>query len=519
MSHAKSRSKKAVPAASRTGKRTSRKRTPARAPAAQRPSHRPVDVLSSEVGGAGLGEVIAHFTSKVPSVEERMAQGKALRKKTPHARHAEYRPARDREDPVDILEAQATTRLKDLVPVRYARMLASPFAFLRGSAAVMAADLARTPTSGLVVQACGDMHVANFGVFATAERNLVFGINDFDETLPGPWEWDLKRLAASAVVAGRFLGADRALCEDAAQAVVRSYRKRMREYAEMGHLAVWYSRIDERAVLDALSPEARIGAERIMNKARQRNHLQVLEKMTEIVDDAHRIVEQAPLVVRATVTEDGHPVGQAVDTAFQDYLGSLGEERKLLLRRYRIADVARKVVGVGSVGTRCWIVLMTGNGEDDPLFLQYKEAQPSVLAPYVRAPGWSNQGQRVVVGQRIIQGAPDILLGWGRSIRGSDFYVRQLRDMKGGVDFEPGVTKARNLPEYAKLCGWALALAHAKSSDPAVLAGYLGKKEELDEAIAKFARSYADQTERDHHALEKAAKAKRIAVAQVEGED
>ena len=445
---------------------------------------------------------------------ERMAAGKALRVKVPHAAHAKYRAARTRRDPVDILEAQGVSRLQFLVPLRYSRMLASPFAFLRGSAAVMSADLAQTPVTHLRVQACGDMHVANFGVFASAERNLVFGINDFDETLPAPWEWDVKRLASSAVVAARFLGGDKTLCADAARAIVRSYRKRMREYAEMRYLDVWYSRIDERGILDVLPPEARRGAERIMEKARSRGHLQVLGKMAELVDDKHRIIEEAPVIVRETHTTDGRLVSDVAAEIWEQYIASVPDDRKELMRRFHIIDVARKIVGVGSVGTRCWVLLLAGNGPDDPLFLQYKEAQPSVLAPYVKkSRTWELEGQRVVTGQRIIQGAPDIFLGWGK-IGPIHYYIRQLRDMKGGVDFVPGTTNVRNMPAYGKLCGWALAMAHAKSGDPAAISGYLGKSERFDEAITSFAVAYADQTERDHAALAKAAKTGRIKVAE-----
>jgi uncharacterized protein (DUF2252 family) len=458
--------------------------------------------------------ILARFTAPVPSVGERMAAGKALRETVPHERHAEYSPAPKRADPVVILEEQAKTRLPALVPIRYARMLTSPFAFLRGSAAVMAADLATTPVTGLTVQACGDMHVANFGVFASAERNLVFGINDFDETLPGPWEWDLKRLAASAVVAARLMGGDRVLGEEAARAAVRSYRKRMREYASMGHLDVAYARIDEQGILGALTPETRQGAERIMAKARQRGHMQVLGKMTELVDDRHRIVEERPLIVRETHGADGRPIAEGLAEALEQYCASLPEDRRSLFARYRIADVARKVVGVGSVGTRCWVLLMTGNAPDDPLFLQYKEAQPSVLAPYVKARSFACEGERVVTGQRLIQGAPDIFLGWGKSGR-YHFYMRQLRDMKGGVDLTPGMMRLKGIPEYTKLCGWALALAHAKSGDPALIAGYLGKNDSMDEAVARFAAAYAGQTDRDHDALAKAARGKRIPVAKI----
>jgi uncharacterized protein (DUF2252 family) len=465
----------------------------------------------SPAAGKHDAELLARYTTQQPSVDERMAAGKALRQKVPHERHADYKPAPKRQDPVAILEAQAKTRLADLVPIRYARMLASPFSFLRGSAAVMAADLAHTPVSGLTVQANGDMHLANFGLFASAERNLVFGINDFDETLPGAWEWDLKRLAASAVVAVRFMGGDKVLCEEVARAAVRSYRKRMREYAGMGNLEVWYSSIDEPRILAALTPEAQAIGERIMIKARQRGHMQVLEKMSELVDNQQRIVEDAPLIVRETHTADGRPIAEVLARTLEQYLASLPDDRKQLFSRYRIMDVARKVVGVGSVGTRCWIILMNGNGTDDPLFLQYKEAQPSVLAPYSKTSRWECEGKRVVVGQRLIQGAPDIFLGWGIQKEGGHFYMRQLRDMKGGAAFDP--KNVKSMPQYCKLCGWALSLAHAKSGDPAMIAGYLGKSEGMDEAIVRFAFAYAEQTDRDYDSLVKAAREKRVRVA------
>ena len=459
-------------------------------------------------------KLLARYTAPMPSVGERKAAGKALRDHVPHAQHAIYQAAPNRADPVTLLREQSKTRLQNLVPIRNARMLASPFAFLRGSAAAMAADLASTPVTGLTVQANGDMHVANFGTFASAERNLVFGINDFDETLPGAWEWDLKRLAASAVVAVRFMGGDKVLCEGAARAVVRSYRKRMREYAEMGNLEVWYSRIDEASLLTVLSPDARKLAENIFDKARGRGHTQVLGKIAELVDNRQRIIEAAPLIVRETHTQDGRPIREEIALTLNRYVNSLPDDRKTLFARYRLVDVARKVVGVGSVGTRCWVMLLTGNSGDDPLFLQYKEAGASVLAPYAKAPKWACEGQRVVVGQRLIQGAPDIFLGWGiqKYSAGSHFYIRQLRDMKGGVEFDP--ENVKSMPDYCKLCGWALALAHAKSGDPAAIAGYVGKSEALDEALARFAFAYADQNERDFDALNKAAKAKRIPVAQ-----
>ena len=452
------------------------------------------------------------FIAPRASVAERLAKGRQLRKVVSRAAHGVFKPAADRADPVDILERQNRNRVQKLVPVRYARMLASPFAFLRGSAAVMAADLAGTPASGLAVAACGDMHVANFGVFASAERNLIFAINDFDEVHAGPWEWDLKRLAASAAVAVRFQGGDRPAAERAARAIVRSYRKRMRRYAGMGHLQVWYDRIDEAAVLDVLKPRARKAARQVIDKARQKTHTTVLEKLTEQVDGERRIVEEAPLIVRESHTDAGTPARAALDRMLQSYIASLGLDRRVLLARYRIVDVVRKVVGVGSVGTACWVVMLQGIDGDDPLFLQVKEAQASVLAPHVAHDfPFANQGQRVVVGQRLTQGSPDIFLGWGEA-DGKDLYVRQLADMKGGIKFTEGEV-GDGFVEYCGLCGWALALAHAKSGDPAMIAGYCGRSAELDEAIGKFAMAYLKQTERDHDALAAARRSGRIHVA------
>jgi uncharacterized protein (DUF2252 family) len=458
--------------------------------------------------------MLESFTDRRPSVEERLAFGKAFRSKVPRADHAHYETAHHRPDPVDILEKQNAIRAQKLVPVRFARMLASPFSFLRGSAAIMAGDLAHTPVTGLQVNACGDMHVANFGVYASAERNLVFAINDFDETHPAPWEWDIKRLAASAAVAMRFLGGDKAAAADAARAIVRAYRKRIRSYAEMGHLEVWYNRIDEPAILGALSPKVRRRAERGIAKAREKGHTQVLEKLTEQVNGEHRIVEEVPLIVRETHTEQGTPINVALDHMLRSYLESVALDRRRLLSRYRIVDAARKVVGVGSVGTACWVILLQGIDNDDPLFLQVKEAQQSVLQPYVSSKlPFKNEGQRVVVGQRLTQGSPDIFLGWGHT-EGKDFYVRQLADMKGSMRFEEGdLEQIEPFMEYCGLCGWALALAHAKSGDAAKIAGYCGNSDELDDAIARFATAYAKQTDKDYEALDKARRSGRIRVA------
>jgi len=461
-------------------------------------------------------ELSSAFTARKPTVDERMAIGKTIRERVPRASHGTFeRPPGV--DPVGILLAQARTRLPQLVPVRHARMLKSPFAFLRGSAAVMAADLAPTPTTALRVQACGDMHVANFGVFASAERQLVFAINDFDETQPGPWEWDIKRLAASAHVACQHLGGDREAREAAVRAAATSYRQRMRRYAGKGLLEVWYDTIDSARLLETLSPWFRSAASALLDKARKRNHLQVLDKMTDLVDDQHRIIEQHPFIVRVSHTSAGRPVEDALGHFLATYLDSLAPERRFLLSRYRVLDVAQKVVGVGSVGTRCWVVLMQGRDEDDPFFLQIKEAQPSVLSPYIPWPGSGkgplNEGQRVVVGQRLIQGSPDIFLGWGQ-LDGIDFYVRQLRDMKGGIELDMGETTPSAFAEYCRLCGWALALAHAKSGDAAMIAGYLGKSEAFDDALVRFAAGYAAQTRRDHETFAEAARSGAVEVGE-----
>ena len=445
--------------------------------------------------------MLLHFTAPRRTIAERFAAGKALREQVPRESHAQLPDPDPVRDPVTVLKAQALTRLQQLVPVRHARMQESPFAFLRGAAAIMAADLVATPRSGLMVQACGDMHVANIGLYASAERNLVMAINDFDETHLGPWEWDLKRLAASALVAADYLGADAARQRDAARMVAAGYRTKLREYGKLGFMQVWYDRIDQASVLHAFSADAHKRVEATFAKARGRDRLQVLGKMTDLVDDQHRIRELHPFVIRETHTEDGEPVYDVLGELLEAYLASLPEDRRILLQRYRILDVVRKVVGVGSVGTRCWVILLSGADDDDPLFLQVKEAQPSVLAPYFHSEEDSgSQGRRVVRGQRMIQGSPDIFLGWCE-LRGRHFYVRQLRDMKGGIDITPGVVKVRHFIEYCQLCGWALALAHAKSGDAAQIAGYMGKSEVMDEAIADFAVAYGQRTREDHATL------------------
>ncbi|MBC8173814.1 MAG: DUF2252 domain-containing protein [Chitinophagales bacterium] len=461
-------------------------------------------------------QLLPGFKKKPLNVKERIAAGKELQKKIPHNLMGVFKPAANRTDPVSILEEQAKTRLTELVPIRYARMLTSPFAFLRGAAAIMSADLkANGETTGIQVQACGDMHVANFGVFASAERQLIFGINDFDETLPGPWEWDLKRLVASIVASSRFLDANKKICKEAVLAAVKSYRKRMKEYAHMGSMELWYATITEKDIFKTLPPAQKKALKKMNRKARTRTHMQVLGKLTDIVDQKYRLRDDAPFIVHETHTKGGRPIEEALELLLESYFMTIGDDRKKLLQHYRIVDVARKIVGVGSVGTRCWIIFLIGNNTGDPLFLQVKEAQPSVMEPFLSTSTYANHGQRVVQGQRLIQGAPDIFLGWGEQ-DGIHFYVRQLRDMKGGVEFNPKTVKFENFAAYAGLCAWALALAHAKSGDAAMISGYLGNDKVLEEAMIGFAFAYADQTEKDHQALSAASKSGRIKVAAAE---
>src|SRR5215208_5588083 len=440
-----------------------------------------------------------------PSYQQRHERGRAARRVVPRGGQAECKPATDRPDPIDLLEAQARDRLPDLLPIRYARMMASPFAFMRGSAIVMAHDLASTPKTGIQAQLCGDAHLSNFGAYASPERTLLFDVNDFDETLPGPWEWDVKRLATSLVVAGRDNGFGDSECRRAARGVATSYRQRMAEYAEMGELEVWYSRVSAEDVLGLIADSRTMKkVTKTMSKARGRDSLQALSKLTKIVDGRRIIDDDPPLVVR--VVEEG--LREQIDDILQMYRRTLQDDRRHLLEQYRFVDVARKVVGVGSVGTRNYVVLLEGRDEDDPLFLQVKEAEASVLESHLPKSTYKNHGQRVVAGQQLMQAASDIFLGWLRGPGGRDFYWRQLRDMKGSVKVErlsPG-----ELVLYAGICGWALARAHARSGDRVQIAAYLGKSERFDGAITDFAEAYADQTERDHAALCAAVKSGKI---------
>jgi uncharacterized protein (DUF2252 family) len=438
--------------------------------------------------------------------QQRRERGRAARQKIPRSSHATWAPAPDRPDPVDLLEAQAKNREPDLVHIRYQRMMPSPFTFMRGAAIIMAHDLAGTPRTGIQAQLCGDCHLLNFGAYASPERTLLFDVNDFDETLPGPWEWDVKRLATSLVVAGRDNGFDNTDCRRAAREAAMSYRQRMTEYSEMGELEVWYSRVRAEEIFDLISNSKTMKrAKKAMSKARGRDSLQALSKLTTVVDGRRIIVDDPPLLVR--VVDEG--LREQVDDILQMYRSSLQDDRRRLLDRYRFVDVARKVVGVGSVGTRAYIVLLEGRDEDDPLFLQVKEAQASVLEPFLPKSSYRNHGHRVVAGQRLMQAASDIFLGWLRGPGGRDFYWRQLRDMKGSVKVER--MSPDELVQYAGLCGWALARAHARSGDRVQIAAYLGKSERFDGAIAAFAEAYADQIERDHATLCKALKSGRVA--------
>lgn len=448
----------------------------------------------------GARNLLEPFESRT----QRQNRGKALRSKVGRSAHAKWSSPSKGRDPIELLEQSNASRVQDLVPIRYGRMLASPFTYLRGSPLVMASDFAATPTTGIELQICGDAHLLNFGLFASPERTLLFDLNDFDETLPGPWEWDVKRLAVSIVVAGRDRGFNGQQCRDAAQAAVQSYRERIREFAKMGNLEVWYSRVDADEILRDVDEFARRGTEKVIRKAQRKTSASALPKLTEVVDGHRRIIDNPPLVehVPGGLGSGGTVNIEEGIALFDRYLASLSEDRRRLVERYRFVDVARKVVGVGSVGTRCSVVLLLGADGEDPLFLQVKEAQASVIEPYWRKSLFANHGERVVVGQKLMQAAGDIFLGWTRNAQGYDFYFRQLRDMKGS--FDVSVMGPRSLRLYGILCGQTLARAHARSGDVVALAGYLGPGVVFDEAVATFAKLYADQNERDYERLKRA---------------
>jgi uncharacterized protein (DUF2252 family) len=454
-------------------------------------------------------------------VADREAEGKALRSELPRSAHAEWEPAADRPDPVVLLQEQAGTRVPELVPIRYGRMLLSPLSFFRGAAYVMASDLARAPHTDLRVQLSGDAHLSNFGVYAAPDRRLVFSVNDFDETLPGPFEWDVKRLVASFAVAGR----DRGLGDKERRAVTiaaaRSYREAMHEFARMPALDVWYARLEVEEVtsnwLRHVGTKRRRRIERGLAKARAKDHLRAFDKLTETVGGEPRIISDPPLVVPVDELAEPDRISQAVQAITRSYRRTLPADRRHLLARFRYVHAARKVVGVGSVGTRVFILMLLARDQQDPLFLQLKEAERSVLEPFLGGSEYGNHGRRVVEGQRLTQSATDILLGWVRTEdidgtnRERDYYVRQLWDGKASLSIES--LDSSSLAVYAEICGRTLARSHARSGDAVMIDGYLGRGGAFDRAVAGFAESYADQNERDYAALNDAAAKGRIDVA------
>ena len=461
---------------------------------------------------------------EVLTPDEWRSRGRQRRKVTPRSSHAQWAPPEDRPDPVAILEEQAKTRVADLIPIRYGRMAATPFAYFRGAAAPMAWDLAHTPTTDIRVQACGDAHLLNFGMFAAPDRRLVFDVNDFDETLPASFDWDVKRLAASFAVAARDNGFSDRDAHTAARVAVRSYRTEMASYAAMRFLEVWYSRIDVDEVtrlFDAVQPKAAVRRRhRDIEKAHRRTSLKAFLKMCDQVEGQYRIRPSHPVIVRFPI--ERHPgILEELRNAVALYLETLEEDRREVLRRFYFGDFARKVVGVGSVGTEAFILLLLGDREDEPLFLQLKEAQESVLAPFAGESEYKHQGERVVRGQRLTQAATDPFLGWttgigtgGTASKGrprassKDYYVRQLRDMKGSMSVP--LMDPLQLNYYGRLCGWALARAHARTGRASVISGYLGMSEVFDHAIADFAIAYADQNEQDYRLLLEAVSAGRV---------
>jgi uncharacterized protein (DUF2252 family) len=452
---------------------------------------------------------------------DRAALGKAARREAPRSSHGEWEPATDRTGPVEILEAQAAERIPELVPLRYARMLTSPFAFYRGAAAVMAADLASTPSSGLEVQACGDAHLANFGAYGAPDRSLVFDINDFDETHRGPWEWDLKRLAASFEIGTRELGLNEDVRRTIVLAASDGYRLAIHGFSDMGNLDLWHLRnvVDVGAIRQAHAVDKgdRKSLVKTIDKALSKNRMRALAKLTRRVDDQLRFVSDPPLIVPIEELTDGETLGPSdAEMLVERYRESLPYDRRKLLDGYRFVHLARKVVGVGSVGTRAWVALFVGRDENDPLFLQVKEADRSVLEPYTSAARFDHQGQRVVEGQRVTQAASDILLGWltspGLDGKEHEFYVRQLWDEKGSFDIATMSPYAIEL--YARACGSVLARAHARTGDSIAIAGYLGNSDRFDRAIAEFASAYAEQNQRDYEELTAAKASGRIDCAE-----
>jgi uncharacterized protein (DUF2252 family) len=500
-------------------------------------AHPGIDQENGQHGEVGRMAVrkIAH-----PSVEDRKAKGLAARDRAAPSGHTKWRPAADRPDPVGLLTEQDTTREPDLVPVRHGRMMVSPFTFYRGAAKIMAADLKDTPVAGLETQLCGDAHLSNFGLFASPERVLLFDVNDFDETLPGPFEWDVKRMAASFAIAGRNNGFAKADTRAATLASVRAYREAMASFAQLGTMEIWYAHLDEDELMSAIrtavagtkkeakgakkgkkdekqEKQAKMAgkrAEKLATKAHTRDSLQALSKLAELVDGKYRIVSQPPIVVpsrdlASTYGLSRDQVVPVIHEQFRAYRATLQDDRRHLLERFEVVDMARKVVGVGSVGTRAFIVLLQGRDAQDPLFLQIKEATASVMEPYLGKSRYKQHGERVVQGQRMMQAASDIYLGWTRGLDvRRHFYWRQLRDMKGSAD--PEAMAPVGLTFYARTCGWTLARAHARSGDAVAIAAYLGDSDAFDKSITDFSQRYADQNERDYQEFVNAVRSGRL---------
>jgi uncharacterized protein (DUF2252 family) len=483
----------------------------------------PAQTVEAPVRALGRYQLDTGLGKLTPA--ERAARGKAARVQVPRDTHAVFDPPSDRPDPLALLEEQAKTRVPELVPVRWGRMMVSPFTFYRGAALPMASDLSTTPVSGLAVQACGDAHLSNFGLFGSAERRLMFDVNDFDETLPGPWEWDVKRLAASLEVAGRDNGYPVKQRRDIVVAAVARYRMAMREFAAMTNMDVWYAHADITELRAQFDTQLRAKQRKTMDqglaKAYTRDSMQELTKLCQPVNGRPRIISDPPLLVpfEELMPDDSDRAAMEAELIglIGKYRRTLATDRRYMLEQFEFCDMARKVVGVGSVGTRCYIILMLGRDETDPLFLQVKEAEASVLSRFVGASKYANQGQRVVAGQRLMQASSDIFLGWQRIEAGldgksRDFYVRQLRDWKFSIEI--ALLRPEGMQMYGALCGWTLARAHARSGDRIAIASYLGGSDVFDKAIAKFATAYADQNERDHQALLDAVKSGRITAEQ-----
>jgi hypothetical protein len=467
--------------------------------------------MSTKTGGASGSRDMA---SGYRSARERAELGKSLRSRVPRASHAELPVESDRPDPLALLQEQAVTRVPELVPIRYGRMLQSPFSFFRGASLIMASDLSRTPRTDLTVQACGDAHLSNFGVFGSPDRHLVFDVNDFDETLPGPWEWDVKRLAASLAVAGRGRDFSDKERRKVVMSAVETYRMAMRGFAQMRNVEVWYARFDVDEAMAELGPQlSSVSLQRTeagLAKARTHDSLQALEKLTKVVDGQRRIISDPPLIVpvEEMLPElEADAIYQVIGGVMRSYRRTLPASLRTLLDQFALVHMARKVVGVGSVGTQSWILLLLGRDTGDPLFLQAKEAQASVLERFVKKSEFFNEGARVVAGQQAMQASSDIFLGWGKDdgidSPGTDFYFRQLRDWKGSVNIDQMIPDG--MTAYARICGWTLARAHARSGDRIAISSYLGNGKVFDEAIAAFSESYADLNQRDYEGLQQAA--------------